>query len=84
MRPRLVIHVCCAPDQAWVAKLLRDTHELYCYFSNPNIDTEEEHEKRRREAESVAERFAVPFASPTGGHRYPSTQSGRKPGPEPA
>jgi predicted adenine nucleotide alpha hydrolase (AANH) superfamily ATPase len=47
-----------------VVECLRDTRDLYCYFSNPNIDTPEEYEKRRAEADTVARRYNVPFASP--------------------
>ncbi len=60
-KPRMVLHICCAPDEAWVVKSLHDEYELHCYFCNPNIFPPEEHLKRLREAERVAELFGVPF-----------------------
>jgi epoxyqueuosine reductase len=59
----LVLHVCCAPDEAYVVKLLKDSHRLHCYFSNPNIAPREEYDKRLSEARRVAEHFGVPFDS---------------------
>ncbi|MBD3391946.1 MAG: hypothetical protein GF418_07755 [Chitinivibrionales bacterium] len=65
MKEKIVVHVCCAPDQAYVVKLLRDTHEIRCYFSNPNIEPEEEYEKRLADAQRVADHFGVPIVAPT-------------------
>jgi epoxyqueuosine reductase len=62
-KPRLVLHICCAPDEAWVVKSLLSTHELHCFFCNPNIQPEEEYEKRLGEAKKVAELNRVPFDS---------------------
>jgi len=64
MFPKLVLHACCAPDEAYVVHLLKESRELYCYFSNPNIQPQEEYDRRRDEAQRVADRFSVPFVSP--------------------
>jgi epoxyqueuosine reductase len=61
---RLVLHVCCAPDEAWVVKKLHETHELRCFFCNPNIQPLPEYEKRLAEAQRVAAHFGVPFSAP--------------------
>jgi hypothetical protein len=61
MKPRLLLHICCAPDEAWVVKTLKESYDLRCYFCNPNIQPQEEYEKRRAEAEKVAGLFSVPF-----------------------
>ena len=63
MKLKLVLHVCCAPDEAWVISKLSDIYNLRCYFCNPNIATLEEYEKRLWEAKRVAARFEVPFDS---------------------
>jgi len=62
-KPKLVLHICCAPDEAIVIKRLNETHELFCYFCNPNIQPEDEYIKRLDEARKVAAMFDVPFES---------------------
>jgi len=62
-KPKLVLHICCAPDEAYVVQLLKEEYDLYCYFSNPNIQPRGEYEKRLEEAQTVAACFAVPFES---------------------
>ncbi len=63
MKPKLVLHICCAPDEAYVVSALSQTYELRCFFCNPNIQPQEEYEKRLWEAKRVAARFQVPFDS---------------------
>ncbi len=62
-REQLVLHICCAPDEAYVVGTLKDTHKLYCFFSNPNIQPADEYEMRLGEARRVADEFGVPFSS---------------------
>lgn len=62
MKPKLVLHICCAPDEAWVIHLLQDSYSLYCFFCNPNIYPEREYSRRLSEAELVAKRYGVPFS----------------------
>jgi predicted adenine nucleotide alpha hydrolase (AANH) superfamily ATPase len=61
MKPKLLLHICCAPDEAYVVQTLADTHDLRCFFCNPNIQPAEEYEKRLIEARKTAEHFCVPF-----------------------
>jgi epoxyqueuosine reductase len=63
MKTKLVLHICCAPDEAFVVSSLSESYELRCYFCNPNIQPQEEYEKRLWEAKRVAARFQVPFDS---------------------
>lgn len=63
MKPKLVLHICCAPDEAWVVKTLQDEYLLHCFFSNSNIHPPDEYEKRRDEAERVALGFDVGFTA---------------------
>ncbi len=57
----LVLHICCAPDEAYVVHTLRDQYDLHCFWCNPNIQPEEEYRKRVDEARKVAGRYGVPF-----------------------
>jgi epoxyqueuosine reductase len=61
-KPKLLLHICCAPDEAWVVHSLSDRYSLYCFFCNPNIAPESEYLLRLREAEKVAKHYNVPFA----------------------
>ncbi len=49
IRPRLLIHSCCAPCSSYVMEYLREHFELTMYFYNPNMDTQEEYNKRAEE-----------------------------------
>lgn len=48
-RPRLLVHVCCAPCSTSVLERLAPSFELVVYFDNPNLDTAREHDLRARE-----------------------------------
>lgn len=62
-KPSLVLHICCAPDEAWVVNLLKEKYDLYCFFCNPNISPLKEYQLRLEEAKKVAKLFNVPFFS---------------------
>lgn len=53
-KPRLLVHICCAPDAAFVIGLLREKYEATGFFSNSNIQPAEEYERRLGEARKVA------------------------------
>ncbi|MBD3322885.1 MAG: hypothetical protein GF350_17440 [Chitinivibrionales bacterium] len=61
MKSRLLLHICCAPDEAFVIQSLQAAFELSCWFCNPNIQPENEYRKRLEEASRVAACYAVPF-----------------------
>lgn len=61
MNPKLLLHICCAPDQAYAVELLKDTYELHCFFCNPNIFPSEEYELRLNESKKVADIYNIPF-----------------------
>lgn len=65
MKEALVLHICCAPDEAYVVKSLKDEFDLHCFFCNPNIQPEEEYEKRLQEVKKVSAIYKVPL------HFYP-------------
>jgi len=61
-KPKLLLHICCAPDEAYAVDLIKDQYELRCFFCNPNIFPDEEFKLRLREAEKAAMIYGVPFA----------------------
>lgn len=63
MKPQLLLHICCAPDEAWVVHSLKDQYTLHCYFCNPNIAPQEEYTLRLTEAALVAKRYNIPFSA---------------------
>jgi len=61
MKPKLLLHVCCAPDEAYAVEVLKDLYELHCFFCNPNIFPDSEYSLRLSEAQKVAGIYNVPF-----------------------
>lgn len=55
MKKRLLLHICCAPDAAWIPEKLEQDYEVTCFFYNPNIYPAKEHEKRAGEMRRLAE-----------------------------
>jgi len=60
-KPKLLLHICCAPDEAYAVDLLKDSYDLHCFFCNPNIFPSEEYELRLDEAKKASEIYGVPF-----------------------
>lgn len=58
---KILVHVCCAPDGAYVLKQLQANFEPAGFFYNPNIFPEEEYEHRFQEMERVASWLGVPL-----------------------
>lgn len=54
-KPRLLLHVCCAPCSSAVLERLHDLVHLLVYFDNPNLDSEEEFDKRVLETQRLVE-----------------------------
>jgi predicted adenine nucleotide alpha hydrolase (AANH) superfamily ATPase len=61
-KPKLLLHICCAPDEAYAVDLIKDQYELRCFFCNPNIFPEDEFRLRLSEAKRAARIYGVPFA----------------------
>jgi len=51
---KLLIHVCCGPDLTYSFEYFARNFDTYAFFTNSNIDSNDEYEKRYREAETVA------------------------------
>ena len=61
---KVVLHTCCGPCACACVPRLRDEgHEVTMLFANSNIDTPEEFEKRKAEAEKLAKVEGVRFAA---------------------
>lgn len=46
VRPRILLHSCCAPCSTYVLEYLKDSFQIIDLFFNPNMDSEGEYEKR--------------------------------------
>lgn len=49
IKPRLLLHSCCAPCSSAILEFLQDYFEITIYFFNPNITFQEEYLKRLEE-----------------------------------
>jgi len=58
---RLLIHICCAPDAAYVIGLLRAEFDVSGFFYNPNIHPAEEYSLRLEEMRQVGRILQVPL-----------------------
>lgn len=52
-KPRLLLHVCCAPCSTSVLERLAQAFEVIVYFDNPNLDSASEHERRATETRKL-------------------------------
>lgn len=48
-KPKLLLHICCAPDLSWPLHRLKNYFKLYLFRYNPNIHPKPEHDKRYAE-----------------------------------
>ncbi|MDD4211870.1 MAG: epoxyqueuosine reductase QueH [Bacilli bacterium] len=49
IKPRLLLHACCAPCSTYVLEYLCDAFDITIFYYNPNIYPEEEYLKRKEE-----------------------------------
>lgn len=61
MRPRLLLHVCCAPDGLYVARLLAPDWDVTGFFDNANIQPAGEHARRLEETRRAAGLLGIPL-----------------------
>lgn len=52
---KLLLHICCAPDGAYIPDLLNTDYDVTCFFYNPNIFPKEEYDKRANEMQKLAD-----------------------------
>jgi predicted adenine nucleotide alpha hydrolase (AANH) superfamily ATPase len=63
MKPGILLQVCCAPDASVAAERLREKYQVGVYFYNPNIQPEQEYDKRREELYRLAPQFDIQIHS---------------------
>ena len=57
---KILLHACCAICSGYPIKLLKElNYEPVVYFCNPNLDTEEEFERRLNAQKTICEYFGV-------------------------
>ena len=83
--PMLLLHVCCAPCAAGcVERLLETGREVRLYYSNSNITTKEEFERRLDSVERLAGIFGLALEvdpyDHDGGARSPASNPSRSAG----
>jgi len=61
LRPKLTLHLCCAPCSSYVIGLLEEHFDLVLYFYDPNIQPKEEYERRRDESSRYADERGIAF-----------------------
>ena len=57
VRPRILLHICCAPCSSATLERLQDRFDVDFYFYNPNIEPFEEFSKRAGEAQRFVREF---------------------------
>lgn len=58
IRPKLLLHSCCAPCSSYVLEYLNDYFDITVLYYNPNIYPKEEYEKRKSEQiRFISEKF---------------------------
>ncbi|MDR0933023.1 MAG: epoxyqueuosine reductase QueH [Victivallales bacterium] len=84
IEPMLLLHVCCAPCAAGcVERLLAAGREVRLYYSNSNINTVEEFERRLASVERLAGIFALKLEIDPYDHKaWAKAVAGYEPEPE--
>lgn len=63
-KPKLLLHVCCAPCSTYLSQArLKTKYDLTWYFYNPNLCSLEEYDRRFKYVKLMAEKFAIPLIS---------------------
>ncbi len=59
IKPKLLLHACCAPCSSYVLEYLNKFFEITLYFYNPNISTADEFDKRAEELKRFVGEFPL-------------------------
>jgi len=62
MKPKLLLHICCAPCSTHVVEVLKEDYDLTGFFYNPNIHPESEYRLREEEMRKYARRIGLEVA----------------------
>ena len=60
-RPRLLLHVCCAPCSSYVLEYLSQYFDITVYFYNPNISPKSEYDYRAQELIRLTEQMPLTY-----------------------
>lgn len=60
-KKNLLLHTCCAPCVTVPVERLRTEYEITCFFYNPNIQPQEEYDKRLAELRNFTDQFKIPL-----------------------
>ena len=58
---KLLLHACCAPCSSYCIEYLSNYFEITIYYYNPNIDTDEEYDKRVNELKRFVSEFKTKY-----------------------
>ena len=61
-KPRLLLHICCAPDATIGLERIASEFDTVGYFYNPNIHPEEEYLRRLNALEALSRVTDLPFS----------------------
>lgn len=62
IRPKILVHSCCAPCSTYVLEFLSEAADLTVYYTNSNIHPKAEYERRKQ----VQKKFILDFNQRTG------------------
>ena len=60
--PRIALHVCCGPCASAVVERLRERFTVEALWFNPNIQPQDEHDRRLQSMLKLAEEIALPLS----------------------
>ena len=63
-KPKLLLHTCCGCCGALIPQILAEDYEVDLYYFNPNIHPQKEYERRRADAQKMAESMGLNFIAP--------------------
>ena len=61
VRPKLLLHSCCAPCSSAVIQKLKEFFDITVYYYNPNVSPVEEYEKRKAEQKRLLSLWHIPL-----------------------
>ncbi|MFH1224104.1 MAG: epoxyqueuosine reductase QueH [Pseudomonadota bacterium] len=65
MRQKLLLHCCCGPCSAYPFSILSADFDTFAFFSNSNIDTKKEYEKRLNSFARLCRAMNIPYETDT-------------------
>ena len=82
-KPKLLLHVCCAPCTTSPVERLKDEYEITAFFYNPNIYPREEYYRRLEETRKYCGEIGIPMVEgPFDPERWAELTTGLEDEPE--